>query len=268
MANRNGVKVLLNGQGADEYMGGYGQFTTARYANMLKQLRIFSLVRDITNLHKIKPVSNLILSKEIALFLLPTSFIRIGRRISSSSDHIKKLININRQNLICTHPYDNIPINYTNVPEISEHLTFYSTLPKYLRWEDRNSMAHSVEARVPFLDHRLVEFTYSLPEDFLEKDGITKRVMREAMKGLLPTEIQTRKDKMGFTTPEEQWVKKDNPDIFRKKISEAISLTNGIIKPEAIKYFDDVVNGKLSFDYTYWRIIMFSEWVQKFKVMT
>ncbi len=234
---------------------------------MVKYFKLITLVTDVKNLYKIRRISSLTLIKGIIYQLLP-SLIKQGiTNINSSSDHIKNIIDSNRLNIKPFHPYTIIPIKYRTVPEISEHLTFYSTLPKYLKWEDRNSMAHSVEARVPFLDHRLVEFTYNLPDDFLEKDGITKRVIREAMKGLLPAEIQTRKDKMGFITPEEQWVKKDNPDLFRKKISEAISLTNGIIKPEAITYFDDVVKGTLSFNYTYWRIIMFSEWLQKFKIL-
>jgi asparagine synthase (glutamine-hydrolysing) len=127
-------------------------------------------------------------------------------------------------------------------------------------------MAHSVEARVPFLDHRLVEFSYNLPDDFLEKDGITKRIMREAMAGLIPDKIKDRKDKMGFITPEEWWVKNENPDFFRKKIENAIVVTNGIIKPEALKYFDNLVSEKIQFDYTYWRIILFCEWINLFNV--
>jgi len=127
-------------------------------------------------------------------------------------------------------------------------------------------MAHSIEARVPFLDHRLVEFAYSLPDDFLDKDGVTKRVMREAMDNLLPEKIKNRKDKMGFTTPEELWVKKEKPDFFRKWILEAISVTDGIIKPESVTYFDRLVKGEVPFDFTYWRIILFSEWMQKFRV--
>jgi asparagine synthase (glutamine-hydrolysing) len=267
LANMNGVKVLLNGQGADEYLGGYGQFTISRYANMAKHLRIFSMLADIRNLQKINPVSfsNLLLQSLSHLF--PSFVKRRIARIKSSADNIKRIINIDKLKIKAIHPYDIIPVGFITVPEISEHLTFFSTLPKYLRWEDRNSMAHSVEARVPFLDHRLVEFAYNLPDDFLEKDGITKRVMREAMNNLLPEKIKNRKDKMGFTTPEEVWVKKENPGLFRSKISEAIIVTNGIIKLEALRYFDDMVNGKLPFDYTYWRLILFSEWLKRFNVI-
>jgi len=71
---------------------------------------------------------------------------------------------------------------------------------------------------------------------------------------------------MGYTTPEELWVKKEDPALFRNKIMEAIDGTNGIIKPDALKYFDSIVSGKLPFDYTYWRLILFGEWVKKFNV--
>ena len=266
LAHQNGVKVLLNGQGADEYLGGYGQFTLARYSNMVKDLRFSSLLADIKNHSTSGTVTLQKLLLGITNHLLPLNVQRGIAAFTSSSDHIKCLIDTKRLNIKPLHPFTTIPVRYKSVPEISEHLTFYSTLPKYLHWEDRNSMAHSVEARVPFLDHRLVEFAYNLPDDYLERDGVSKRVMRQAMDGLLPEKIKNRRDKMGFTTPEELWVRRDNPGYFRKCISEAISVTNGIVKPEALKYFDDVVAGKLPFDYTYWRIILFSKWIQRFEV--
>ena len=266
LAKNNGVKVLLNGQGADEYLGGYGQFTLARYANMVKHLNFISLMGDIRRRQEINRISFPLLLRGVFYHLLPSSLRLSIADFRSHYDQIKSIINTNKLGIIPTHPYKRIPVDYVTVPEISEHYTFFSTLPKYLRWEDRNSMAHSIEARVPFLDHRLVEFTYNLPDNFLEKDGITKRIMREAMKGLLPEKIKNRKDKKGFITPEEMWVKEENPSFFRSKISNAISATDGIIKPEVLAYFDNVVDGKIPFDYTYWRIIQFSEWLQKFMI--
>jgi len=266
LARANNVIVLLNGQGADEYLGGYGQFTISRYASMTKRLKFLELLADIKKLQEIRPVSKSSLFMEVAGHVLPRSVRRRLSNIKSSSDHVKSIIDANR---LCTdpiHPFDSIPVPYGTVPEISEHLTFYSTLPKYLHWEDRNSMAHSVEARVPFLDHRLVEFAYSLPDSFHEKEGINKRVMRNALSSLLPEKIMNRKDKMGFTTPEELWVREKSPSVFRKKIIEAILVSDGIIKPDALDYFDRMVAGKMPFDYTYWRLILFSEWVKKFQV--
>lgn len=266
LANENGVKVLLNGQGADEYMGGYGQFTAARYAGMIKQFKLLSLFADIKNSRSNTQLQRSSILKGIIFSIIPTFLRQSFSGITNYSGYVKQLLDLDILNINPSHPYTSIPVNYRTVPEISEHLTFYSTLPKYLRWEDRNSMAHSVEARVPFLDHRLVEFAYSLPDDFLEMDGITKIVMRHAMRDLLPEKINNRKDKKGFITPEELWVRHDNPAFFRRKLSEVIEMTNAMIKPETLDYFDDIVSGKKPFEYTYWRLILFGEWIKKFEV--
>lgn len=267
-AREKGVKVLLNGQGADEYLGGYGQFTTALYAGMVRKIRIKPAIVDIRHLSREKGISELSVYSDVALQLLPDRTRRCLTYLHVNSGSVRKLINHKALGINPTHPYDVIPVKYNSVPEISEHLTFYSTLPKYLRWEDRNSMANSVEARVPFLDHRLVEFAFNLPDDYLEKRGITKRVMREAFIGLLPEVIRLRKDKMGFATPEEVWVRQGNTKLFRDKVEKAVESTGGIVKPDAIDYFNDIASGKTKFDYTYWRIILFAEWMQKFGIKT
>jgi asparagine synthase (glutamine-hydrolysing) len=240
----------------------------SRYAKLIKKFRFLSLINDINNLRNVRPVTTLNILQGIFFQILPDPILRFAGNIRSSSDQIKKLIDFNRSELRFSHPHDLIPVRYQSVPEISEHLMFYSTLPKYLKWEDRNSMANSVEARVPFLDHRLVEFSYNLPDEFLEKDGINKRVLREAMTDLLPVQIKNRKDKMGFITPEELWVKRDNTAWFRQKLEEAVEVSSGIVTPESLIYFDNVVNETIPFDYTYWRLILFSEWIQKFQVST
>ena len=265
-ANNNGIKVLLSGQGADEYLGGYWQFTYSRYAKMATQFRISELLSDIRNMQKIRHISTFEAIANTFTHILPSEFKRKIAAYRSNSDHIKRIVDVKRLNIVPDHPFNSISVGYKTVREISEHQTFYSSLPRYLHWEDRNSMAHSVEARVPFLDHRLVEFSYNLPDDFLKKDGVTKRILRDAMTDLVPEKIRNRKDKMGFSTPEEYWVKKENPALFRKKIEDAIMISDGIIKSDALKYYDRLVNGKVPFDYAYWRIIIFGIWIEKFQI--
>jgi asparagine synthase (glutamine-hydrolysing) len=75
----------------------------------------------------------------------------------------------------------------------------------YLRVEDRNSMAHSVEARLPFLDYRLVTLSFSLPGEWKLRGGWNKYVVREALKGVIAEQVRTRTDKMGFPTPSKDW---------------------------------------------------------------
>jgi asparagine synthase (glutamine-hydrolysing) len=96
---------------------------------------------------------------------------------------------------------------------------FEYKLEHLLKWEDRYSMRFSIEARVPFLDHRIVEQTIPLPSDMIISNGTTKYIFREAMKGLLPEVIRMRQDKVGFATPESEWFRKD---FFRKFITELL----------------------------------------------
>jgi asparagine synthase (glutamine-hydrolysing) len=266
LAAENGVKVLLNGQGADEYLGGYGQFTNARYKDLFSSLNWFGLHRDIQLSRSYKPVTYVSVVKNLLYSFAPSG---LRKRLADKLGYyqqIKNLINNQALKASSQHPFDSVPVTLESVPEVSKHFTFFSTLPKYLKWEDRNSMGSSVEARVPFLDHKLVEFAYSLPDDYLESGGETKRILREGLKDILPERIKNRKDKKGFITPEERWVKEDNPALFRAKIQDSIANSGGIVNPVALEYFDDMVAGKIPFDYTYWRIIQFGEWMKVFKI--
>ena len=91
-------------------------------------------------------------------------------------------------------------------------------LPLYLRIEDRNSMANSLESRLPFLDHRLAEFAFSLPTSLFMQDGTNKFLFREAMSGILPDSVRQRKEKYGFPTPEVSWIY----DRFRGEITDLL----------------------------------------------
>jgi len=263
LAREQQVKVLLNGQGADEYLGGYGQFDNAIFYNFFKKMKWGILLREIRNargrnLYNTLPVLSYLLIPEIIRNRIVNYF--------STVSHIKNMIDMEALGASTLHPFQTINADISSVPGISRLNLFYTPLAKYLRWEDRNSMAHSIEARVPFLDHRLVEYTYNLPSEYLFSNGTTKRVMREGLRQILPSEIADRKDKKGFITPEEQWVKHEDREMFRSWMQSAIDASQGIIKREALDYFDDMAEAIVPFDYTYIRLILFSEWVKVFKV--
>jgi asparagine synthase (glutamine-hydrolysing) len=97
-------------------------------------------------------------------------------------------------------------------------------LKNLLRWEDRCSMQYSVESRTPFSDDiDLIEYVFSLPGAYKIRRGWSKALLRDAMKGLLPEEVRTRRDKLGFTTPQADWLQKINPEM-RTMIAELCSL--------------------------------------------
>jgi asparagine synthase (glutamine-hydrolysing) len=135
-----------------------------------------------------------------------------------------------------------------------------------LKWTDRNSMAHGVESRAPFLDYRVVEYARSLPVAFKLENGIAKRVLRAAMKSIVPDKILSRRDKIGFATPEAQWVRRDRPEWFRSMLARAVAASDGILTPAATQYGDAVIDGHRPFNSRVWRMICFGAWMERFDV--
>jgi asparagine synthase (glutamine-hydrolysing) len=132
-------------------------------------------------------------------------------------------------------------------------------LPSLLRHADRNSMAFSIESRVPFLTIPLVEFLLSLPEQYLISDeGITKYIFRQAMRGIVPDEILDRKDKIGFATPQDTWVL-DKSQTIIKYIKEANKI-NFINKEKLLKEFTEILQEKKVLDGRVWRWANYFRW--------
>jgi len=104
----------------------------------------------------------------------------------------------------------------------------YTHLPVLMRYGDRNSMAHSREVRLPFCDHRLAEFTFSLPPEYLMGGAETKRLLRGAMKGILPEPVRTRWNKQGFVPPQSDWFKNSLGDHAREIINGSTFERSGV----------------------------------------
>ncbi|NWG70626.1 MAG: asparagine synthetase B, partial [Parvularculaceae bacterium] len=144
-------------------------------------------------------------------------------------------------------------------------LTAALSLPSLLRFEDRNSMAFGVEARVPFLDYRLAEFALRLGDRHKIVGGDTKRVLRAAMAGLIPEEIRLRRDKIGFATPEAEWFR----GPLRKRAAEMVDASIATY-PDLFPEKDvrsvarDMLDGSRPYDHILWRIIVVGAWGRKF----
>lgn len=141
-------------------------------------------------------------------------------------------------------------------------LSFVNNLQMLLKFEDRNSMAFSVEARLPFLDYRIVEFLFSLPSRMKIKHGYTKRVLREGMKGTIPENVRWRVSKLGFATPEQQWQR----SILRPLVAEALRSEN--LKPfidpkQAVHHLHDIEQNNLV-DLAPWRWVSLHLWLKAY----
>ena len=126
-------------------------------------------------------------------------------------------------------------------------------------------MAHSRETRVPFLDHELVEFCLALPPLFKHKDGITKRVMREVIKDVVPDKVSSRKDKQGYSSPVPIWIRNQIGDFFREALSKAAEL-HFADRNTVLKKFDCYREGNGSFDPFWWQLVAVDRWRTIFKI--
>ena len=131
---------------------------------------------------------------------------------------------------------------------------------RLLRYADRNAMYHSIENRVPFLTIELAEFLLTLPEAYLlSPKGETKHVFRAAMRGLVPDVILDRKDKIGFQTPEKDWIKRHDAQV--KKWLSALDRGDFMNREACLAEIEQLVNGEKQFNYQAWRFINFAGWV-------
>lgn len=265
LAARNGVKVMLDGQGADELLGGYHGFFGARLAGLARQARFIALGQEAAAVRRAHGYSWLRQARSMAGQLFPSAIIKLGR-LRGGAKHTARWLDIPRLGIEPRDPVADYGGRGASVHDMSRGQLLAASLPQLLHWEDRDSMAHSVEARVPFLDYRLVEFALGLPDEFKVHRGVTKRVMREGMKGILPEPIRTRRDKLGFATPEEVWVREQSPATFRAHLQQAIAASDGVLKPAALEIFDEVVAGRRPFDFFSWRLISYGAWIKRFGV--
>lgn len=261
-ARKNNVTVLLNGQGADEYLSGYANYRLLRQKKLIKKFKLFQLYKELGSPSGlIKTIGN------AALDLFPKGLKYALSNKNKKNRYFSKIINLDILNSKRIHPYERLKYSNQSHKSISNHQLFKEPLQKYLRWEDRNSMAHSIEARVPFLDYRLVEFVHSLPLDYLDAPNLSKKILVDALKGILPEKVRNRKDKKGFITPEQKWFIDDFSKEFLDLFEDNIKHSKGIIKPVGAKeYLINMQKGLVPFDYSYWHIILFCIWMKTFNV--
>ena len=258
-----GVSVVLDGQGADEALAGYRGFNREYLASLARSMRLWTLFREANGHHRLHgdPLWNLIAGA--ALYALPATIkAPVRSLIRNTTPSWLAMDSVDRQNSVT--PYESNTVK-TNLFDRALYRRFTQGLPSLLRHEDRNSMAHSVEARVPFLDYRLVEWLFSTPRDAKIDNGTTKIVLRNAMRGLLPEVVRTRQDKIGFSTPEDMWFRNE----LRGFILETTNSQSFLSRP----YFDhdqlqraltEHLEGKKNISNTIWRWVNIELWMRRF----
>jgi asparagine synthase (glutamine-hydrolysing) len=243
-ARDEGIKVMLDGQGSDELFGGYDAFVVIRINELLKSKQYLRAIYEglCTIKNKgIGPVKSLVWGRFFGRNYPVTEWLSIEDR------------------------YAHYTCAYGSVMGYSHDLLYSVCLPALLHYEDRNSSCFSIEARVPFLDRNLSNFAQGIPSELKVHNGWTKYILRDAMTGTLINKLRLRKDKMGFATPEEIWIR-DNRDMFKSLFVDAINRSEGIIKHEAVRKFDRILDKREPFSFWIWRIIVLGAWMRVFDV--
>lgn len=265
-ARRSGVKVMLDGQGADEQLAGYPIFFGANVAQLLRQMRWMELIREMRSASGLHGYGMTWAARYLVNAFLPQRVKDSIRTMAGRQTAAPRWLDSTRLGAVTCDPFRKRSEAPLSIQSLSLQQLTGSNLQMLLHWEDRDSMAHSIEARVPFLDHNLVEFVLGLPDDFKISRGITKRVLREGLREVLPDAIRNRMTKLGFATPEEHWVKQEQPKRFRQAVAAAVETCRGILRADALTFADDVIAGRRPFDFAVWRMISFARWVDRFGV--
>jgi asparagine synthase (glutamine-hydrolysing) len=238
-----GCKVMLDGQGSDENLLGYERYFSA----YLRSLPPHQAIRE---LFAMRSNSRLTVRQLFGQFLyFSISKLRIWR-LRQKFAFIKPEYLIEFPNVTTMNQ------GYRNIRDMQKLELERFQLPRLLRYEDRNSMSQSIEARLPFLDYKLVELAFGMNNHFKIRNGWTKHVLRVAMAGLVPKSILWNKVKLGFESPEGAWI---------KAASEHMKTTIG---ESAI--LNSMCKDKLNFDkmdnVTFWKLFSIAKWEEIYSV--
>ena len=236
------VKVLLDGQAGDELLAGYVPYHYVYLKQLLRERKYASFAREAWAARDVlKPL--------------------IKRRLSQRRKAFDERTLLRPEYLSSRKPPNDERVQADLKKRLLQDLTTYS-LPSLLRYEDRNSMAHSIESRIPFLDQELVEWIFRLPPSAIIRDGWSRAILREGLRDALPEKIRTRRWKVGFTTPEMRWLRARRAiiqSLFRSPAFAARPYWNGLAVADA---FRRACDGEIDDSMFFWRAINVELWLR------
>jgi asparagine synthase (glutamine-hydrolysing) len=268
-AKAAGVKVMLDGQGADEQLAGYHGGFDYHTATLFRRWQWFDLVGTFIQRKQFHGLSFADQLRNLCAHLLPRA-LRSYRMGNGRSDWLGseafRTIRDHRSAVDVALASAGISPTKT-IGDLCVAMLQAFGLTMLLHWEDRNSMAHGIEARVPFLDHRLVEFSIALGEKHKIVQGDTKRVLRRAMSGILPAAIVNRRDKLGFATPEQRWFRGPLRYALEAGVEETLSKFPNLLNASRTRLLlKQMLDETRPLDFTLWRIVNVGIWGRVFQI--
>jgi asparagine synthase (glutamine-hydrolysing) len=261
-AAAHGVKVMLDGQGADEQLAGYHAFFRV---DLLELLRRGRLLRAHETAHARRRQHEYGVLRQLAdagAAALPPRTLAMLRR----KGLVDEVVDLDALSPSWSDPFGAMTGRRRGVRAFSIDLLGAGSLPMLLHWEDRNAMAHGIEARVPFLCPALVQLVLGLPSSAKLDGAQTKVVLRKAMAGRVPERIRLRTDKLAFETPDRRWLCETHRDAAREALAGATRACGPLLRPRASRALEAVIAGERPYDAALWRVICFGAWLRRFGV--
>ncbi len=252
LASQHGIKVLLDGQGADETLAGYQKYFKWYWQELFRERKLIRS-KEVKHANE-KGINESFGFRNVLAALVPdfASVILEQQYLVNALSHpdlSKDFVQLQSK-----EAYYSRPTVYTLNGALYFNTCMHG-LEELLHYADRNSMAHGREVRLPFLDHKLVEFIFSLPSSFKIRNGWTKWLLRKSMENNLPKEIVWRKDKVGFEPPQMEWMK--NKQVQDAMMEAKKKLVNEkVLKPETLQKPPNPQNAYSAdnYDWRYWML--------------
>ena len=242
------VTVLLDGQGADETMAGYPPYYFVYLRQLKARKQYKELAREIRT------------SRDILW--------RFATRTKRDTLVRKKkvpVVSLLQPDFADQFTDETFPVIQDNLKLRLIQDIFYVSLPTLLRYEDKNTMKFSLEGRVPFLDKEVLKYQFALADDSIIHDGWNKRILRDATENLLPEMINKRRNKIGFTTPEDAWFDRLKSDIYTIFASEEFAARPYFNADAVLAAYQEFIAGRNDTgSMLFWRFLNVELWLREF----
>ena len=229
LARGRSVKVLLNGQGADETLAGYPSYFDVFWADLVRKGRLWAALNEMRAHKQAYGGSSARSLMRSAEAVLRQKFANLPAYSKMSAD--RRSAAVQQDSWVSPDIHREWrPLERLQGASLTDTLRWSverSPLPLYLRVEDRNSMAHSVEVRLPFLDYRLVTLAFSLGSQWKLRGAFNKFILRQAMRNRIPENVRQRALKMGFPTAVDDWFRTDLYEPMKDLLASRVARESG-----------------------------------------
>ncbi len=266
-------KVVLGGQGGDEIFGGYTRYLIAYFEQCIKGaiegtrtsgnfvVTYESIIPNLVALRNYKPMLQEFWRQGIFEPMDRRYFQLVNRAPSLDKEINWEMLEPYSARESFSKIFNGDNVKKESYFDLMTHFDFKTLLPGLLQVEDRMSMAHGLESRVPLLDRSIVELAATMPADIKFKDGDMKHIFKQIVPQYLPDSIVNRKDKMGFPTPMNQWINNEANDFVKDIFSTSKALSRDIINNKMVV---EGLQNESTYGRKIWGLLCLEIWQQQF----